>query len=346
MARAGLGHGKAVSVRNRIWSFAAPLLLALIVVTIAAAVNEFAAPPGGLQLAKPDRTGFGSAVVGTGSVAYPRVATDCDGLRVTISAPAKRIVSQSRPIEELLYAVVPPDRVVGVSATAYDAPTSDVYPYVEKYRPAIASDLERTLRLDPDLIIVSSSGRAELSSLLRSTGRPVFRMYTMFNTLDQVAESIRLTGYLTGEDQAARQEEERFRAELNRAFAMRPASGLKPRVLAWSMGIVYGHDTLFNDIAEKIGAINVGAEAGLKGYEQVNSESVLKWNPEWIVTGADPDKAADVRARILSDPAIALTRAAHDGHIIVLDNRVFLPVSQYSARLAVELAQALYGDRR
>lgn len=330
----------------RIWSLVAPLILAAMVGTIAAAVNKFANPPGGLQIAHAARSDFGSPEIRTGTEAYPRGAFDSDGVRVEIPGPVHRIISQSRPIEEYLYSIVPPEAVVGVSASAYEASTSDVYPYVEKYHPAIALDLERTLRLNPDLIIVSSSGRADMSSLLRSTGVPVFRMYTMFTTLDQVAQSIRLTGYLTGQDEAARVQEQQFRAELDKAFAKRPATAAKPRIVAISMGIAYGRETLLNDIFEKLGASNVAAENGLKAYEEVNSETVLKWDPDWIITGADPGKADDVRAQLLADPAISLTKAARAGHILIFDNRIFLPVSPYSSKLVTALADAFYGSTR
>ncbi len=168
----------------------------------------------------------------------------------------------------------------------------------------------------------------------------------MFTNLEQVAESIRLTGYLTGDDESARVQENEFRAELSRAMAMRRADGPKPRIAALSMGIVYGRETLFNDIVEKLGGVNVAAENGLSGYEIVNSETVLKWDPEWIITGADPGSADEVRAQLLKDPAIALTRAAKNGHILVFDNRVFLPVSPYSSKLVTALANALYGSSR
>jgi len=127
---------------------------------------------------------------------------------------------------------------------------------------------------------------------------------------------------------------------------MRPASAPKPRVLAISNGIAYGSETLFNDIVEKLGGINVAAEGELKGYEEVSSETVLKWNPEWIVTGSDPGQENEVRAQLIADPAIALTMAARDGHVLVFDNRVFLPVSPYSANLVTALAGALYGNTR
>ena len=90
------------------------------------------------------------------------------------------------------------------SARAPTCRTSATYiRQVRQYRPAIATDPERVLRLDPDLLLVSSTSRADFCALVRSADVPIYRVFTTFTTLAQVAETIRLTGYLTGEDDAA-----------------------------------------------------------------------------------------------------------------------------------------------
>jgi len=45
----------------------------------------------------------------------------------------------------------------------------------------------------------------------------------------------------------------------------------------------------------------------------------------------------------MSDPAISLTQAGRNGHIVVLDNRVFLPMSPYTSILVQAIAEAIYG---
>ena len=57
----------------------------------------------------------------------------------------RRIVSQGSHADEYLYAVVPLERVVGVSETAYEPRLSNVYAHVQRYRPIVASDPERVL---------------------------------------------------------------------------------------------------------------------------------------------------------------------------------------------------------
>ncbi len=322
----------------------APLSFIALVGVVGAAVQHFAAPAGGLQLPRA-RKSEGSIEIRTGSLRYPREAVDSDAVRVRIPRPPRRIVSQFFSIDDYLYSIVPPERVIAVSANAYQPQFSNVYGLVERFHPAISTDPEKVVRLDPDLILVSSDGRSDYTSLLRGSGIPLYRMETTFRTLKEVEETILLTGYLTGEDAAASREASRFRQAIQQARALRPPHAHKPRILGLGGSFSYGSDTLFNDIVQQLGGVNVGAEGGLVGYSSVNSEQIIRWNPEWIVAGADPDKVQQVSAKLLSDPAIALTQAARNGHVLVLENHIFLPLSPFTTRLVTAMAQAIYGTK-
>lgn len=321
--------------------FIPPLILATMVGTVAIVIGGFASPAGGLQIASSVQS-YGNALVRTGPASYPREAMDADDVRVTESKPPERLISQSPSIDEFLYTVVPAQKIVGVSPFAYSPRDSNVLPLAKEFKPIISSDLEHVLVTNPDLMVVSSTGRADFASLARAADLRVYRMYTMFTKLEEVADSIRLTGYLTGNDEAAKLQQERFQASVDRAIALRPANAPKPRILAISGRLAYGSETLMNDIIEKLGGINVAAEGGLKGYDQVNSETYLRWDPDWIVTNSDLESADNVKAQLLSDPAINLTQAARTGHILVLDNKIFFPLSPFTSMLVTKLAEALY----
>ena len=279
----------------------------------------------------------------TGSTAYPRKAVDNDAFEVRIARPARRIVSQYWSIDEFVYSVAPPERVVAVSESAYLPNISNVMRQVRQYRPAIATDPERVLRLDPDLLLVSSTSRQDFCALVRSADVPIYRVSTTFTTLAQVAETIRLTGYLTGEDQAAQTEIARFWYSIESARARRKPFARSPRILGFSGHSSYGTDTLFDDIVRTLGGINVGAAGGLKGYDAINSEQIVRWNPEWIVAGANRGKVTEVMKSLLADPAIATTQAARDGHILVVEFNVFLPTSPFTTLLVNAIAEAIYG---
>jgi len=327
---------------RRISALVPPFVLVAVVAAIAAGVQRYASPPGGLQLPVA-MEGEGDMRIRMGGKAYPRQAIDSDDLGVTIAKPTHRIVSQYWSIDEYLYSVVPPLDVVAVSQSAYVKSISNVYDLVQRFHPFVSTDPERVLALDPDIMLVSSYGRADYTSLARSSGVPVYRMQTSFQTLAQVEETIRLTGYLTGNDESAEKEAARFHTAIENAQALRPPNAPKPRILGLGgSGYSYGTETLFNDIVRTLGGINVGAENGLTGYDELNLEQVIRWNPEWIIAEADHGKEKEVVAQLMADPAIALTQAAHNGHIVVFENRVFLPMSPYTTVLVRAMAEAIY----
>jgi iron complex transport system substrate-binding protein len=316
------------------------LVLVLVVLAVAGVVQRYA--PADL-LASPQRpfAGYGSPGVRTEAVIYPRHATGADDVRVEIDGPARRVVSQDSHADEFLYRVAPPAHVVGVSEVAYEPSVSNVLAHVERHRPIVATDVERILLADPDLVFSPYAGRSDASRLLRSAGVPVYRIFTMFETLDAIEAHIRLTGYLTGQDEQAAAEVARFRTAIDRAVRMHPP-GARPRVLGLGGTYTYGRTTLFNDIVRRLGAENVAAANGLVGYDRVTDEHIVRWNPDWIFAGASRRDVAAARARLLRQPAIAATRAGALGHVVVFDYQTFLPLSPFTAALVTGVANALY----
>jgi iron complex transport system substrate-binding protein len=318
-----------------------PISLILLVFAIAGAVHTYASPPGGLQLPALERED-GDARVRMGKSQYPRESVDSDEVTVSIARPAHRIVSQYWSIDEFVYTILPPQDVVAVSQSAYAEEISNVLQNVQQFKPAVATDVERVVALDPDLMLVSREGRADYTSLARSSGVPVYRIETSFETLDQIEQNIRLVGYMAGQDESADKESSRFHAAIEKAASMRPP-GAKPRILGLGGRYSYGRKTLFQDIVTRLGGVNVGAENGLVSYDAVNFEQLVRWDPEWIIAGAKTGSEKQILANLMSDPAISLTQAARNGHIVVLDNRVFLPMSPYTSVLVQAIADAIYG---
>src|SRR5579885_2400882 len=99
-------------------------------------------------------------------------AVDSDGRRVTLPAPAQRIVSLAPHVTELLFAAGAGSKVVAVSEY------SD-YPEAAKKLPQVASsatvDLERVLALRADLAVAwRLSATAQSLDRLQAIGVPVF----------------------------------------------------------------------------------------------------------------------------------------------------------------------------
>lgn len=331
-----------MSKRSFLQSAKAQFALLAGTAVVLALAGWFAPASGVAKAARIDHTG--PEIFASGDQAWPRTVVDFDGYPVRVDAPARRVVSQYWSIDEYVYTVLPPNAVVGASESAWEPRISNVYEHALRFHPVVANDPERVLRTDPDLVIVSASTQVDFSSLVRSTGVPIYRLATMFTTLDQVASTIRLIGYLAGEDERAEREYRSFVEAIREARGKRPNSVLAPRVLGFGGRYGYGNETLFHDIVTTLGGVNVGAEGGSRGYDAISSEQILRWDPEWIVAGADSGQEPAVRQRLLADPAIALTQAARHGRVLVYDHRVFLPMSPFTSRLLKKLGEDLYGS--
>lgn len=311
----------------------------------AALIVAQAAPAGLLVSPTRPYMGNGNPAVRIQQSAYPRVATGTDDVSVRIDAPPQRIVSQSWATDDFLYAVVPPERVVGVSEAAYLERISNLTDIVQRHRPIVSNDIERVLRVHPDLVLTPAEARADIPGLLRQAGVPVYRNFTMFETLASIEAHLRLIGYLTGEDARADAAAQRFHDVIARAAGRRPAGARTPRVLGFNATYSYGAQTLFTDIMRVLGAENLAATHGFAGYDRLTDEHIVRWDPEWIVTGADAGAVEQTRARLLARPSIAATTAAKRGQILIYEYRIFLPLSPSVATFVDALSRALYEER-
>ncbi len=277
-----------------------------------------------------------------GPAAYPRMAMDPQGGTIQFDAPPERIVSLHANTDEYLYGVVPPERIVGVSSSAYDEEFSRLPELIAPYDPGIATDAASILALEPDLVIGTLSSSPEVVFELQTAGIPVFRLDTLVTRLDQVAENITVLGYITGRDELARQARERFEGEIADIAIQCAAPHPEVRIFGHSMtGFSYGDQTLFHDVVRLIGGINVAAEGGLHTYERIEREDVMAWNPEWVFTWALPGEESEELQRWMEDPHLGLTSAARREHIVVSDGRDTRRLSPFITTRARTMADAV-----
>ena len=160
-------------------------------------------------------------VCAVGSAATANVSVvDDTGSTVTLSAPARRIVSLAPHLTELLFVAGAGDRIVGT------VEFSD-YPEAAKSIPRVGSstllDVERIVALKPDLVVVWRSGTAPARiDALRALGFAIY--FDEPHTFAGIAQTLARLGTLAGTEAAARDAAERFSA---RADALRQKYGTR-----------------------------------------------------------------------------------------------------------------------
>lgn len=205
---------------------------------------------------------------------------DDRGVTVSLTQPARRIVSLAPHVTELVFAAGAGAYLVGVTAF------SD-YPPEAKRIPSLGDagkvDVERILALKPDLVIAWQSGNhtgdmAQLESL----GVRLF--VTEPRRLQDIPRLIREIGLLAGTDNKSATAAAAFQrraAELQKAFASRRPVSVFYQIWDAPLMTVNG-EHLINDVIELCGGRNVFA--GLPGLTPaVVTESVIALDPEVLV---------------------------------------------------------------
>lgn len=211
----------------------------------------------------------------------PFTLTDDRGRSVRMNHFARRIISLSPNITELVFAAGAGDKLVGVSSY------SD-YPDVAKSIPGIGDssslDLERIVALKPDLVIAWNSGNkvADIDKLER-LGLTVF--ITEATKLEDIPRLLRKIGKLAGTLAIAELAASAFEAEL-RKIKQRYRSRQQVEVLylIWHRPLMTVSDNhIISDIINICGGINVFAAAPSLTLV-ISAESILGADPQIIIS--------------------------------------------------------------
>ncbi len=244
------------------------------------------------------------------------IACGC-GREATQRTGSARVVSQVVFADEELWHMGPQvqARVVGVSPMADDARYSDA---VGLWPAALArpTGAEAIAALTPDLVITAEFTAAETRAALEQLGIRTLELSGWNGFADyrrhvtDVAAALELP--TLGEQRIAS-----FDAELA-ALHERFSGGTHPGIVSWEEGSVPGAGTSFSDAAAAAGFSDVAASHGIVGHTTIGVETLVAWDPEYIVVTCEDDCPARER-EIAGRPGIAATRAAKGGGVIAIE---------------------------
>lgn len=223
-------------------------------------------------------------------VAAPIQLQDDSGRWVTLSHPAKRVISLAPHITELVFAVGGGDRLVGVTRHSDFPPAARHLPIVGDSH---ALDYEQILALKPDLLLVWSHGNGQRQrQALEKLGIPLF--YSDPQHVQQLPAALIRIGQLLGSGtsaQAASTQLQQRLQQLERQYAHRAPVRVFYQV--WHQPLyTINRQTMIHDVIRACGGINVFAQLPLRA-PTLSVESVLSANPEVILTGAGMGNTTD-----------------------------------------------------
>ena len=213
---------------------------------------------------------------------------------VTLSSPAKRIVSLAPSITETFFAIGAGNSVVGVTDYCNYPPEAKTK---QRVGGVVNPSIETIVSLKPDLIVLSMEGNVrEDFKKLTSFGIPVF--VTNPRNLQGIYTSIEQLGTLTGRKETADRLVKSLRSRADSVHAI-VVKGKRRSVLVFvslQPIIVVGQNTFFAELIELAGGMNA-VKKGASTYPTYSREAVLKSNPDVLIFMSD----------ILANPANLVT---------------------------------------
>lgn len=204
---------------------------------------------------------------------------DDSGHRVTLSAPARRIISLAPDVTESLFAIGAGKQIAGVMKG------SD-YPALALQLPIVGSysglDLERIILLHPDLVIVWGNGFARQLAVLQKMHIPVY--VTQPRQLQDIPATLRRLGVLTGHVEQANQQADVFERKIEQL--RKRYQHQQPVTVFYQLGafslMTINHESWINQVITLCGGRNVFAHA-VTAAPEVSWESILAANPDVII---------------------------------------------------------------
>jgi iron complex transport system substrate-binding protein len=274
--------------------------------------------------------------------AFPRWLVDPAGRRRRLPGPPARVISTYLACEETLAALVPVERVVGVSVYADDPSASNclgVYPpRVARLRP----DPEQVLSLEPDLVCISGFNDLESVRLLEGAGVPLLR-HSRLDSFAEVTAGVRLLGAALGADARAESVAAEVEALLA-TLARRLAGARAVRVLYYDPpGYTMGAGTLVDEILTRSGGRNVARELGIRGPGQIGVEALLGLEPEVILMPRYGDNAPALRV-LAGEELWRRLPAVVGGRVYEVPGAWINTVSHHAARGLGHVARLLHPE--
>jgi iron complex transport system substrate-binding protein len=216
--------------------------------------------------------------------------SDDAGRRVYLPAPARRVITLSPALTELVFAAGGGDRLVGTVEYSNYPPAALALPRIGD---ALVLQMERILSLEPDLIIAWQRGNNPRQlERLADLGVPIY--YSHVERLEDVATTLERFGVLLASP--ARDAADKFRRRLT-SLGPPTADAAPVRVFyqVWAQPLMTVNGKhVISDLIERCGGVNVFAGEPLL-VPVINLEAAVAAAPEAIIAssrGAAPEDAS------------------------------------------------------
>lgn len=271
-------------------------------------------------------------VAGIGGLASSRAVTSDAAAAAPLPARPLRVMSMNQCADQIVLALLPPERITSVTWLTRDPLTSRMAEAASHVGMNYGT-AEEVLAQQPDLVVAGVYTTGHLKHMLRRLGVPVYEAATP-ETFEGIREVTRALGALLG----AATKAEAMIANMDARLAEAAKAPTHLRVAAWDGGgYAPGAGTLYHEILVAAGAVNVAVEAGVNQFAEFDAEAVLVTAPDALVQGiATPDEPGQRR----DAETHPLARRFYADRTVAVPQWAYVCGATYSAEAVTSLAAA------
>ena len=280
---------------------------------------------------------------------WPREVELADEV-IVVKEPPQRVLAYSLGHDEILIALIDPERFAAVGPFAGDPAYSNVADQAADL-PTFESGVENVLAAKPDLVLASKYTDVDVINLIKEAGVPVART-ALESSSEGNIPNILLIGYMLGVEERALElvSEIENRLKFIADQVPPPNASERPFVISISRysDSIYaaGSDTTEGGILESGGGVNASARDGVEGHQVISIEAIAAMNPDVILIAQPVEYGAnEFRDDLLNHPALASVSAVSESQIHVVDSRLYTTLSHWNVRGIEETARLLYPDK-
>lgn len=253
-----------------------------------------------------------------------------------------RIVSVSKQLTELLFALHQGDKIVGVDLSSTYPPEAQKRTTVGYHR---LLNAEGIISLDPSVVVHQGDvAPANVMPQLQQVGIPV-NVYPAANTLDSTRILINLLAKEFGQDTAAQRLVNGLEHDLAKADSLVKTYPTKPRVLILHFGrqrnqyFVMGTRGTANEMIRLAGGVNA---ADTSSFRNLSPEAILKTQPDVILATDFGYDRLGGKEKFADLPGIALTPAYKNGKIYRVEEHDLVYFGPRSGEVIARFAQLIH----
>lgn len=221
------------------------------------------------------------SLIGYSNLSYAEISVvdDIDH-KITLKAPAKRIISLSPGLTELIFSAGGGKYINGVVSYSNYPESAKTIPQIGSYN---SIDIEKIVALNPDLIVAWKSGNPPLQiSKLKKLGLNVYTSET--RNFDDIPSTILRLGILMGTKDTSHKAAETFNNKLIELSKRFPKNNNKKRVFIqiWNQPIMsINGEHLISKIVEHCNGENIFQDS-TQFTLSLDAETIIQKNPDVI----------------------------------------------------------------